>query len=108
MKHEPDEVQRDVESKCTPETYTCNGSGSKKTCKHQSKRKQLEREKELLRRKEETPNQEEEEPGMEGEVTQMQEEHIQPAVTETGFWVGKTLRTSGGQAGKHITHGRRG
>ncbi|KAM3865832.1 retinal-specific phospholipid-transporting ATPase ABCA4-like [Diretmus argenteus] len=39
------------------DTYTCNGSGSKKTCKHQDKRDQLEREKELLRRQEGEPNQ---------------------------------------------------
>lgn len=75
-KPEPDDVQRDVEGRCTPEMYTCNGSSSRKTCKHQSKRDRLEREKELLRRQEETPNQEEEEAqdsGAEGEVTQTQE-----------------------------------
>lgn len=59
----------DVEDRCTPEMYTCNGSGSRKTCKHQSKREQLEREKELLRRQEENLNQEEEaqDSGMDGE-----------------------------------------
>lgn len=61
----------DVEDRCTPETYICNGSGSRKTCKHQSKREQLEREKELQRRQEENPNQEEEaqDSGTEGEGT---------------------------------------
>ncbi|XP_035527331.1 retinal-specific phospholipid-transporting ATPase ABCA4-like isoform X2 [Morone saxatilis] len=59
-KPEPDNVQKDVESRGTPETYTCNGSASRKACKHQSKRDQLEREKELLKRQEETPDKEEE------------------------------------------------
>lgn len=61
----------DAEDRCTPEMYTCNGSGSRKTCKHQSKREQLEREKELLRRQEENLNQEEEaqDSGMDGEGT---------------------------------------
>lgn len=70
-KPEPEDVQMEVEDRCTPEMYTCNGSGSRKTCKHQSKREQLEREKELLRRQEENPNQEEEaqDSGMEGEGT---------------------------------------
>lgn len=60
-----------MESGGTPETHTCNGSGSKKTCKHQNKRDQLERQKELLTRQGETPNQEEEqeeEGRAEGEV----------------------------------------
>nr|XP_046264870.1 retinal-specific phospholipid-transporting ATPase ABCA4-like [Scatophagus argus]XP_046264871.1 retinal-specific phospholipid-transporting ATPase ABCA4-like [Scatophagus argus] len=67
---EPDNVQNDVESRCTPEIYTCNGSASRKTCKHQSKRDRLEREKELLRQQEETPNQEDEaqDSGVEGQV----------------------------------------
>lgn len=73
----------DIEGRCTPETYTCNGSGSRKTCKHQSKREQLEREKEL-RRQEENPNQEEEaqDSGMEGEGTQTPREWRQ-VVTES-------------------------
>uniref|UniRef100_A0A4W6FD48 P-type phospholipid transporter n=1 Tax=Lates calcarifer TaxID=8187 RepID=A0A4W6FD48_LATCA len=58
-KPEPENMEKDVERRGTPETYTCNGSASRKTCKHQSKREQLEREKELLRRQQETPNQEE-------------------------------------------------
>ncbi|KAM3603993.1 uncharacterized protein V6R79_004994 [Siganus canaliculatus] len=69
-KPEADNVQRDIEDRGTPETYTCNGSASRKTCKHQSKRDRLERERELLRQQEGTPNQEEEEqePGAEGET----------------------------------------
>ncbi|XP_068604697.1 retinal-specific phospholipid-transporting ATPase ABCA4 [Brachionichthys hirsutus] len=59
-KPEPEIVQKDMESMCTPEMHTCNGSAGRKTCKHQSKRDRLEREKELLRRQEETPNPEEE------------------------------------------------
>ncbi|CAN9502757.1 unnamed protein product [Ophioblennius macclurei] len=58
-KPEADNQDKDVESRGTPETYTCNGSGSRKACKHQSKRERLEREREILRRQEETPNQEE-------------------------------------------------
>lgn len=53
----------------SPEDYNCNGSGSKKNCKHQDKRDLLEREKELLRRQEDTPNLEEE-AGAEGERAQ--------------------------------------
>ncbi|XP_070701839.1 retinal-specific phospholipid-transporting ATPase ABCA4-like [Pempheris klunzingeri] len=69
-KPEPDIVEKDAESRGTPETYTCNGSASRKTCKHQSKRDQLERERELQRRQAETPNQEEEpqDPGTEGQL----------------------------------------
>ncbi|KAM9719976.1 retinal-specific phospholipid-transporting ATPase ABCA4-like isoform 2-T2 [Menidia menidia] len=59
QKPEP-ENQEDVESVDTPETPTCNGSASKKTCKHQRRREQLEREREQLRRQEESPNLEEE------------------------------------------------
>lgn len=68
-KPEQDNVAKDAESQGTPETHTCNGSADRKACKHQSKREQLERERELLRRQGETPNQEEEcqESGMEGE-----------------------------------------
>uniref|UniRef100_A0A671YC67 P-type phospholipid transporter n=1 Tax=Sparus aurata TaxID=8175 RepID=A0A671YC67_SPAAU len=51
---EPDNAQKDVESSHEPEMYTCNGSGSKKACKHQSKRDRLERERELLTRHHET------------------------------------------------------
>ncbi|XP_049888886.1 retinal-specific phospholipid-transporting ATPase ABCA4 [Epinephelus moara] len=58
-KPEPDNMEKDIESRGSPETYICNGSASRKTCKHQRKRDQLERERELLRRQEETPNQEE-------------------------------------------------
>nr|XP_040027065.1 retinal-specific phospholipid-transporting ATPase ABCA4-like isoform X2 [Gasterosteus aculeatus aculeatus] len=52
-------VEKDVDGRGTPESYTCNGSVGRKACKHQRKRDQLEREKELLRQQEETPNQEE-------------------------------------------------
>ncbi|XP_036941074.1 retinal-specific phospholipid-transporting ATPase ABCA4-like [Acanthopagrus latus] len=67
---EPDNVQKDVESSHEPEMYTCNGSGSKKTCKHQSKRDRLERERELLTRQQESPNQQEEaqDSGAEGQL----------------------------------------
>lgn len=58
-KPEPENQVLDVESSATPETYACNGSASKKTCKHRSKREQLERERELLKLREESPNQEE-------------------------------------------------
>ncbi|XP_068455300.1 retinal-specific phospholipid-transporting ATPase ABCA4-like isoform X1 [Clinocottus analis] len=54
---EPDNVEKDVDSGGSPETHTCNGSASR--CKHQLKRNQLERERELLKRQEETPVQEE-------------------------------------------------
>lgn len=66
-------LQKDeAQGNCTPETYTCNGSASRKTCKHQSLRERLEREKELLRRQEEMPDQEEEAQnlGSEGRDTQ--------------------------------------
>ncbi|XP_030259953.1 retinal-specific phospholipid-transporting ATPase ABCA4-like isoform X2 [Sparus aurata] len=67
---EPDNAQKDVESSHEPEMYTCNGSGSKKACKHQSKRDRLERERELLTRHHESPNQQEEaqDSGMEGQL----------------------------------------
>ncbi|XP_062285528.1 retinal-specific phospholipid-transporting ATPase ABCA4-like isoform X3 [Scomber scombrus] len=68
---EPDNMEKDIDSRGTPETYTCNGTGDRKVCKHQSKRDRIEREKELLRRQEETPNQEEEEgqdSGKEGQL----------------------------------------
>lgn len=94
----PDEVQKEAESRRTPEHHACNGSGSKKACKHQNKREQLEREKEFLRRQEETPNQEEEEGGgTEGEVAQTQE-----GSSGAGCG-GDTLGTSGGQAGNYTT-----
>ncbi|XP_013862947.1 retinal-specific ATP-binding cassette transporter [Austrofundulus limnaeus] len=69
-KPEPGNQELDVESRTTPETYACNGSASKKTCKHQSKRDQLEREKELLKLQEESPNQEVEgqDPGTESQL----------------------------------------
>lgn len=72
---EPDNAQKDVESSHEPEMYTCNGSGSKKACKHQSKRDRLERERELLIRHHESPNQQEEaqDSGMEGEDTNTEE-----------------------------------
>uniref|UniRef100_A0A671YF92 P-type phospholipid transporter n=1 Tax=Sparus aurata TaxID=8175 RepID=A0A671YF92_SPAAU len=65
-----DNAQKDVESSHEPEMYTCNGSGSKKACKHQSKRDRLERERELLTRHHESPNQQEEaqDSGMEGQL----------------------------------------
>ncbi|XP_020485420.1 retinal-specific phospholipid-transporting ATPase ABCA4-like [Labrus bergylta] len=68
-KPEANNVEKDVESTGTPEMY-CNGSASKKACKHQSKRERLEREKEMLRKQEETANQEEEgqEEGTEGQL----------------------------------------
>uniref|UniRef100_A0A4W6FC69 ATP binding cassette subfamily A member 4 n=1 Tax=Lates calcarifer TaxID=8187 RepID=A0A4W6FC69_LATCA len=47
-KPEPENMEKDVERRGTPETYTCNGSASRKTCKHQSKREQLEREKDYI------------------------------------------------------------
>ncbi len=70
-KPEPGDVEKDAESRGTPEMYTCNGSASRKACKHQSKRDRLERERELLRRQEETPNQEEQcqDSGIGGEDT---------------------------------------
>ncbi|KAM4552605.1 retinal-specific phospholipid-transporting ATPase ABCA4-like isoform 2-T2 [Odontesthes bonariensis] len=70
-KCEPENQEKDVEGRDTPETYTCNGSASKKTCKHQSKREQLEREREQQKRQEDNPNQEEEEhqdSGKEGQL----------------------------------------
>uniref|UniRef100_A0A3Q3L4U2 P-type phospholipid transporter n=1 Tax=Mastacembelus armatus TaxID=205130 RepID=A0A3Q3L4U2_9TELE len=59
-KPETENMEKDDESRGTPETNTCNGSARRKTCKHQTKRERLEREKELLRQEEQTPNQEEE------------------------------------------------
>nr|XP_020447202.1 retinal-specific ATP-binding cassette transporter [Monopterus albus] len=69
-KSEPQNMENDAEGRGTPVTNTCNSSASKKTCKHQSKREQLEREKELLKRQEQTPNQEEEcwDSGKEGQL----------------------------------------
>ncbi|XP_072219952.1 retinal-specific phospholipid-transporting ATPase ABCA4-like [Leuresthes tenuis] len=67
-KSEPENQEKDVEGGDTPETYTCNGSASKKTCKHQSKREQLEREREQLKRQEDNPNQEEEEQQQEAQL----------------------------------------
>ncbi|XP_034558386.1 retinal-specific phospholipid-transporting ATPase ABCA4-like [Notolabrus celidotus] len=69
-KHETNNIEVDLESRGTPEMNHCNGSASKKTCKHQSKRERLEREREMLRKQEETPNQEEEgqEEGTEGQL----------------------------------------
>ncbi|XP_005476689.1 retinal-specific ATP-binding cassette transporter [Oreochromis niloticus] len=55
-KPEPENQEKDIES--TPETNTCNGSASRKICKHQSKREQRERQRELLKQQEEAPNQE--------------------------------------------------
>ncbi|XP_069366934.1 retinal-specific phospholipid-transporting ATPase ABCA4-like isoform X2 [Paralichthys olivaceus] len=68
-KPEPDDLEKNVEGRDTPEIYTCNGS-SRRTCKHQGKRRQLEREKELLRRQQETPNEDEEgqDSGREGQL----------------------------------------
>lgn len=59
-KPEPEDMDKDAESRGTPDTHICNGSARGKACKHQSKRERLEREKELLRRQEQSPNQEEE------------------------------------------------
>uniref|UniRef100_A0A7N6A402 P-type phospholipid transporter n=1 Tax=Anabas testudineus TaxID=64144 RepID=A0A7N6A402_ANATE len=59
-KPEPENMDKDVESRETPDTNICNGSACRKTCKHQSKRERLEREREILRRQEQSPNQEEE------------------------------------------------
>lgn len=60
---------KDAGSLDVPETNTCNGSGSRKTCKHQEKREQLEKEKERQKRQQESPNLEEkcQESGTEGE-----------------------------------------
>ncbi|XP_023820616.1 retinal-specific ATP-binding cassette transporter isoform X2 [Oryzias latipes] len=44
---ELDDQKKEVESRDTPET--CNGSASRKTCKHQSRRERLQREKEVLK-----------------------------------------------------------
>ncbi|XP_008275380.1 retinal-specific ATP-binding cassette transporter-like [Stegastes partitus] len=57
---EQENQENDVESRGTPETYTCNGSASRKTCKHQSKRDRLEREREQMKQQQDTPNLEEE------------------------------------------------
>ncbi|XP_028282913.1 retinal-specific ATP-binding cassette transporter-like [Parambassis ranga] len=70
-KAEPEIQEKDAESRGTPEMYTCNGSASRKTCKHQNKREQLERERELLKQQAETPNQQDEEAqdsGKEGQL----------------------------------------
>ncbi|XP_047223624.1 retinal-specific phospholipid-transporting ATPase ABCA4 isoform X2 [Girardinichthys multiradiatus] len=58
-KSEPENQELDVESRCTLENYTGNGSACKKTCKHRSKRERLERERKLLKQQEQNPNQEE-------------------------------------------------
>ncbi|KAF7669647.1 hypothetical protein LDENG_00162820 [Lucifuga dentata] len=58
-KPRPENVEKDVESRKTPETNSCNGSACRTACKHQSKRDRMEREKEMLRQQEEMPNQEE-------------------------------------------------
>ncbi|XP_077380165.1 retinal-specific phospholipid-transporting ATPase ABCA4 isoform X2 [Festucalex cinctus] len=57
---EADKEEKDPESGGSPaETVnTCNGSASRKTCKHQSKRERLEREKEWLRLQEEEEEEE--------------------------------------------------
>ncbi|KAM4605225.1 retinal-specific phospholipid-transporting ATPase ABCA4-like [Polymixia lowei] len=55
----PQDMDKDAESRHSPEAYTCNGSGSRKTCKHQDKRDRMEREREMLKRQEEEPHQEE-------------------------------------------------
>ncbi|XP_047446367.1 retinal-specific phospholipid-transporting ATPase ABCA4-like isoform X2 [Mugil cephalus] len=60
-KPEPENREKDAESRGTPEAYACNGSGSRKICKHQSKRERLEREREQMKQQEATPNQDEEE-----------------------------------------------
>uniref|UniRef100_A0A8D3DFC4 ATP-binding cassette, sub-family A (ABC1), member 4b n=1 Tax=Scophthalmus maximus TaxID=52904 RepID=A0A8D3DFC4_SCOMX len=69
-KPEPENTENDVESIGTPEMFTCNGSGSRKNCKHQGKREQLEREKELLTRQQGTPDQDDEcgDTGKEGQL----------------------------------------
>ncbi|KAM6919010.1 retinal-specific phospholipid-transporting ATPase ABCA4-like [Xenentodon cancila] len=69
-KPEPENQEKDIEDRGTPETYTCNGSASRKICKHQSKREQMEREKEFLKQHEENPKQEEQgqDSGMEGQL----------------------------------------
>ncbi|XP_061834850.1 retinal-specific phospholipid-transporting ATPase ABCA4 [Nerophis lumbriciformis] len=50
---EADKAEEDAESGAPVQNNTCNGSACRKTCKHQSKRERLEREKERLRRQEE-------------------------------------------------------
>ncbi|CAL8346561.1 unnamed protein product [Merluccius merluccius] len=62
-----EEEERDKDAE-TPEMYHCNGSGSRKTCKHQDKRERLERQRELHRRQEEEHNQEEERLDQEGQL----------------------------------------
>lgn len=52
-------MEKDAESLGTPEMYACNGSRTGKTCKHQSKRDRLVKERELLRQQEESPHLEE-------------------------------------------------
>lgn len=104
-KPELEVIQMDDEDRCSPETYTCNGSGSRKTCKHQSKREQLEREKEQLRRQEESPNQQEEvqDSRAEGKSSIMfvhpYGEYYTLQRTGEGLKDGNPLRTSTGQVG---------
>lgn len=71
-KPEPENQEKDIESR--PETNTCNGSASRKICKHQSKREQRERQRELLKQQEEAPNQEDgQDSGNEGDDTNTEE-----------------------------------
>ncbi|XP_077470976.1 retinal-specific phospholipid-transporting ATPase ABCA4-like isoform X1 [Stigmatopora argus] len=66
---EADEAEKDPESvDCPVDTVnTCNGSASKKPCKHQSKRDRLEREKQGLKQQEEKEKEDEEENAFERE-----------------------------------------
>uniref|UniRef100_A0A668A8Y6 P-type phospholipid transporter n=1 Tax=Myripristis murdjan TaxID=586833 RepID=A0A668A8Y6_9TELE len=61
MNPESENKEKDIESKGTPDMLACNGSASRKMCKHQDKRDRLEREKELLKQQEEEPKMQEEE-----------------------------------------------
>ncbi|RVE62121.1 hypothetical protein OJAV_G00177550 [Oryzias javanicus] len=56
---EPENQQKEEENRDTPET--CNGSASRKTCKHQSRRERLQREKEVLKQQQQQQQEEEEE-----------------------------------------------
>ncbi|XP_077412565.1 retinal-specific phospholipid-transporting ATPase ABCA4 isoform X2 [Vanacampus margaritifer] len=62
---EADKAEKDPESGGSP-AETCNGSASRKTCKHQNKRERLEQEKEWLRLQEEEEEEEKAPGGTEG------------------------------------------
>ncbi|XP_055084646.1 LOW QUALITY PROTEIN: retinal-specific phospholipid-transporting ATPase ABCA4-like [Periophthalmus magnuspinnatus] len=56
---EPNRADKDTESADIPDMSNCNGSGSRKTCKHQHKRDRITREREVLRQQEDSPHMEE-------------------------------------------------